>query len=552
MKNPKPRRSIFGPGAPARPVSLRGPAGPWRRVLGLIIILMSPWASAQPHGAPTGEGAFVLEETTIAQVHAAVRAGKLSFAALVERYLTRIEFYDQATRLNALVVLNQQARARAGELDEEYRRTGVLRPLHGIPLIIKDNYDVAGLPTTAGSLAMKGSLPPDDAFQIRQLREAGAIVLAKSNMAEWAFSPYVTVSSISGVTRNPYDLERVPAGSSGGTAAAVAANLGVAGLGTDTGNSIRGPSSHNALVGIRSTMGATSRDGIVPLSLRNDIGGPMARTVEDAVRIFEAIVGHDPADSITERSRGNTHQDYRQYLDEEGLKGARLGVFRHYLRDGAVDPEILKLTEQALGDLAAAGASIVDPFDIPRFRWLTKNFSCNRFRHDVNSYLATLGDNAPYATLQAIFDSGLYSPYVEERLVSALKQDRAPSERRPPCGDVFSDPRNIKFRDAVLAAMDEAGVDAIVYPTWGYAPRRIGDMDSPAGDNSQVLAPQTGFPAVTVPIGYVNDGLPAGMSFVGRAYSEPRLIAFAYAYEQATLHRRAPAGFPPISPAEAR
>jgi amidase len=236
---------------------------------------------------------FDIIETTIAEVHRQVMEGNLTFRELVQMYLDRIDAYDDTTGLNAYVVVNPNALKRAIELDAEFVRTGQLRPLHGIPVVVKDNYDTHDLQTAGGSLSLKGSLPPDDAFQVQKIREAGAIILGKSNMAEFAFSPYVTRSSIHGTTRNPYDLTRVPAGSSGGTAAAVAANLALVGLGTDTGNSIRGPSSHNALVGIRSTMGLTSRDGIIPLYLRNDIGGPMARTVEDAVRVLEVIAISD-------------------------------------------------------------------------------------------------------------------------------------------------------------------------------------------------------------------------------------------------------------------
>ena len=278
--------------------------------------------------------AFNIMETTIADIHHHVKAGNLTFRQLVRMYLDRIEAYDQQSGLNAFVVLNPNALSRADELDAEFQRTGQLRPLHGIPAVVKDNYDTHDLQTAGGSLALKDSLPPDDAFQIRKIREAGAIILGKTNMAELAFSPYVTVSSVDGITRNPYDLSRVPAGSSGGTAAAVAANLGVIGLGTDTGNSIRGPSSHNGLVGIRSTIGLTSRDGIIPLFLRNDIGGPMCRTVEDAVRVLEVIAGHDPQDPVTEDSVGRAEDSYLKFLDKDGLKGARIGVFRYHLDQG--------------------------------------------------------------------------------------------------------------------------------------------------------------------------------------------------------------------------
>jgi len=252
---------------------------------------------------------FEVTETTIAETRKALRSGKVTCRQLVEAYIERIRKYDQSARLNAIIVINPEALADADKLDQEYARTHKLRPLHGIAVIVKDNYDTKGLQTTGGSLAMKGFVPVKDAFMVKRLREAGAIVLAKSNMAEWAFSPYVTMSSIGGITRNPYDLERVPAGSSGGTAAAVAASLGEVGLGTDTGNSIRGPSSHNGLVGIRPTMGLTSRDGIIPLFLGNDIGGPMARTVADAAAVLGVVAGYDPDDPITTLSGGTVKKE---------------------------------------------------------------------------------------------------------------------------------------------------------------------------------------------------------------------------------------------------
>ena len=481
-------------------------------------------------------------ETTIAEIHQAMRSGKITCRQLVEAYLKRIDAYDQATKLNSIVIINPQALAEADRLDAEFKRTGKLRLLHGIPVIVKDNYDTKDLQTTGGSLALKGSIPPDDAFQVRKIREAGAIVLAKSNMAEWAFSPMLTESSIAGVTRNPYDLERVPAGSSGGTAAAVAANFGAVGLGTDTGNSIRGPSSHNALVGIRSTMGLTSRDGIIPLYLRNDIGGPMARTVEDAVRVLEVIAGYDPADPITKASEGKLPKNYTQFLKKNGLKGARLGVFRRYVDAQTTDPQIKALIAKAIEDLKAQGVVIVDPFDVPNFEALTKDIWCNSFHYDVNNYLASLGERAKYKNLTAIVESGLYSPYIERRLKDAIRT----TPQAPPCQDLYHDPRSIAFRDALLNAMEKDRLDAIIYPTWSNAPRKVGDLQSPAGDNSQMLSPQTGFPAITAPMGYTYGSLPAGLTFLGRLFSEPDLIRFVYAYEQATKHRKPPEKFPPL------
>lgn len=509
-------------------------------ILSLLLFLFPACRESSDKQAGKDKNHFPVVETTISQIHSAMRAGEITCLQLVDIYLKRIEAYDQSTQLNAIVIVNPNAKKQAKELDKEFRKTGRLRPLHGIPLIVKDNYDTKDLQTTGGSLALKGSIPPDDAYQVRVLREAGAIVLAKSNMAEWAFSPMQTESSIAGTTRNPYDLDRVPAGSSGGTAAAVAANFGVAGLGTDTGNSIRGPSAHAALVGIRSTMGLTSRDGIIPLYLRNDIGGPMARTVEDAVRILEVIAGFDKADPITQYSEGKIPDNYTQFLDKDGLKGARIGVFRTFVDTPTTDPQVKELVEKAIQDMKSLGAEIVDPFIIPEFKELTKDLWCDMFRHDVNNYLKSLGDRAPYKTLEDIFQSGLYMPSVERRIQRALK---VPLQDSPSCSDLYQEPRNITFRKAVLDAMEANAIDAIVYPTWGNPPRKIGDQKSPAGDNSQLIPPHTGLPALTVPMGYTYSFLPAGLQIVGKLFGEPDIIRIAYAYEQFTKHRRAPEKF---------
>lgn len=500
--------------------------------------VMTTSDGAHANDKPTG--IFPVVEASIAEIHGAIREGRTTFKEIVEAYLRRIEEYDKLTGLNAIVVVNPNAVKRAEKLDDEYRRTGELRPLHGIPVIVKDNYDTSDLQTSAGSIALKGSIPPDDAYQVRALREAGAVVLAKSNMAEWAFSPYETISSIAGTTRNPYDLERVPAGSSGGTAAAVAASFGTVGLGTDTGNSIRGPSSHCCLVGIRSTMGLTSRDGIVPLHLRNDVGGPMARTVEDAVRVLEVISGNDPADPITEACIGMKPDSYTQDLDKGGLKDTRIGVFRYYTDQPTTDPQIKNLFEKAIEDLQASGAEIIDPFDIPDFEEISKNLSFETFRTDLENYLASLGENAPIKTLKEVVDSGKYSPYIEKRLKRRLEAESVS------CEDLYNEPRNIAFREAVLGAMDDSGVEAFIYPTWSNPPSKIGDRESPTGDNSQKIPPHTGLPGFTVPMGFTYDTLPAGLQIVGRLFGEPEIIRIAYAYEQATKHRRPPKKFPEL------
>jgi amidase len=502
----------------------------------VLLSVTSTLAAAQ------NKSRFEVTETTIAETQAAIRAGKITCHQLVEAYLERIRAYDQPTGLNALVVVSPNALAAADRLDREFRRTRKMRPLHCIAVIVKDNYDTSDLQTTGGSLAMKGFVPKEDAYMVKKIREAGAIVLAKSNMAEWAFSPYVTASSIGGITRNPYDLDHVPAGSSGGTAAAVAASLGEVGLGTDTGNSIRGPSSHNALVGIRPTMGLTSRDGIIPLFLGNDIGGPMARSVEDAARLLGVVAGYDPADPVTKLSQGQAPKSYTQFLDKGGLRGAHIGVFRRYIDAPGTDPQIKALAEAAIRDLKAQGAEIVDPFDIPDFDKLTENIWCGDFQTDLNNYLVAHGQGARYKTLAEIVQSGLYLPYIDSRLKAALDA----KQHTEPCLDLYHDEKKIAFRNALLAAMDHARIDAVIYPTWSNPPRKVGDMQSPAGDNSQILSPQTGFPAITVPMGFTYDSLPAGLTFLGKAFTEPLLIKYAYAYEQATRRRHPPEKFPAL------
>ncbi len=493
---------------------------------------------------------FEVTGTGIAETQAAIRAGHTTCRAVVESYLARIKAYDQAAigpdglRLNAIVLINPKALEEADACDRNLAATHTLPALGGVAMLIKDNYDTAGLQTTGGSLAMKGFVPEHDATMVSKLRAAGAIILGKTNMAEWAFSPYLTASSIAGITRNPYDLTRVPAGSSGGTAAAVAASLGEAGLGTDTGNSIRGPSSHNGLVGIRPTLGLTSRHGIIPLFAHNDVGGPMARTVADAAVLLTVVAGPDAADPLTALAAEHPRRDYTQSLDRHGLKGARIGVFRQYFNTPETDPEVKEVMEQALKILQQEGAVLVDPFTIPDEAALEKNLWCGDFEADLNAYLAE-HPNAPYHDLKSILASGLYLPYIAEDMKSSIAAPQK-DDRRAPCPDVYHDAPKIAFRTALTAAMAGEHLDAVVYPTWSNAPRKVGDMTSPAGDNSQVLSPQTGFPAITVPMGVTHGNLPAGLTILGPAFSEATLIRYAYDFEQSTHARQAPPLFPAL------
>ena len=329
-------------------------------------LLSAPGVSAQ------SVGGVELIELTIAKAHEAMLAGTLTSRQLVQAYRERIEAFDkQGPAFNAIILLNPRALARADELDDALRRTGELTgALHGIPFIVKDNFDTHDMPTTGGSASLEGAMAADDAYQVRAIRDAGAIVLAKSNLAEFAFTAMETVGSmLPGWTFNPYQLNRVTAGSSGGTAAAVTANMGLVGLGSDTGNSIRGPSSHNALVGIRSTQGLTSRDGIMPLFAHRDIGGPMTRTVEDAVRIFDVIAGSDASDPVTAEADARRPESYLDFLETD-LDGVRIGVAGQIAYTETADPEILQRFSEAIRDLQTLGATIVRDFEIPDLRQL--------------------------------------------------------------------------------------------------------------------------------------------------------------------------------------
>lgn len=512
----------------------------------IAVALSAPLALAAQRTARP----FRLEETTIAEVHAAMRARQLTCRQLVQRYLDRIETIDKrGPAINAIVVVNAAALATADSLDARYRRGGPTGPLHCIPMIVKDNFETTDLPTTAGSLALKGWLPLRDATMVARIRAAGAIVLAKSNMNEWAFSPYETVNSIlPGYTKNPYVLDRVTAGSSGGTAAAVADNEGTVGLGTDTGNSIRGPSAHTALVGIRSTMGLTSRAGVVPLSNSADIAGPMARTVADAVRVFDVVAGSDPDDPVTAEADARRERDYNAFVVPGGLRGARIGVLRQAYERASTDSEVVKVFTAALASMRAAGATIVDSAGIDSLPALlrTSGGGCNPFKYDLERYLAARGANAPVKTVDEVLKSGNYHPLAQTRL-QAAQAVTTPPEESPGCQ--AREAMRARLRVAVNAMMDALRLDALVYPTWSNPPRLIGDLNTPHGDNSQLFSPLTGFPAITVPMGSTRDVLPAGVTFFGRAWSEGTLIRLAYGFEQATRHRRVPSHRPSIAAA---
>lgn len=505
---------------------------------------------AGPGGQVSGGVApFELDEITVAELQAGMESGERTARSITELYLRRIEELDrQGPELRSIIEINPDALTIADELDAERAAGRVRGPLHGIPIAIKDNIDTHdGMTTTAGSLALEGSIPPRDAFISGRLREAGAIILAKANMSEWAyFRGYRASSGWSargGQCRNPYALDRNPCGSSSGSGVAVSANLAAITIGTETGGSIMCPSSINGVVGIKPTVGLWSRSGIIPISHSQDTAGPMARTVRDAAVLLGPLTGVDPRDEATAASEGRAHADYTQFLDRDGLRGARIGVARSIT---GFDPRVVALLERALDDMRAAGAVIVDPANLDSAAWndpLTLVLLEYEFKADLNAYLAELGPDAPVKTLADVIafneaNADREMPYFgQERLHDA--QARGPLTER-----AYLDARRTIQRatreDGIDRVMDEHALDAIVAPTTDVAwltDHIRGDRFD--GGDSAGLAAIAGYPDISVPMGFV-DGLPAGISFFGRAWSEPVLLRIAYAYEQASMRRQAP------------
>ena len=494
-------------------------------------------------------GPFEVQEATVAEVHEAFEARRLTCRGLVGHYLRRIAAYDKnGPAINSLILVNSDADKEAAELDRRFAQSGLTGPLHCVPMIVKDNFETKGIQTTNGALTFAGYVPDKDAFQVKRIREAGAIVVAKSTMAEWAFSPYETVNSIlPGYARNPYALDRVTAGSSGGTAASIAASLGLVGLGSDTGNSIRGPAAHQALVGIRSTMGLTSRAGVFPLSLLADIAGPMGRRVADVAAVFQVIVGEDVDDPVTAAARGRAVPNYSVALDRNGLRGATIGILRQAYERESTDPEIVLVFQAALEDLKRAGATVVDVAKIEGTEPIRGGQDvgpCMGFKYDMNRFLAARLGKVPVQTLAEIIKGGKFHPSAQRRLeVAEGGAENGPESAACQANAAYRE----QVRQAVLKTMDSLKLDAFVYPTWSNPPRLIGDLNTPHGDNSQFFSPTTGFPAITVPMGFTRGGtLPAGMTIYGRPWSEATLFRFAYAYEQLTHQRHPPPSTPPL------
>ena len=506
---------------------------------------------------------FRLEEATIADIHAAFDAGTLSCRQLVQRYLNRISTYEDAgPRLNAITTVNPSVIDVAAALDEERQARGRQGPLHCIPVLLKDNTDTVDMPTSNGSVILKDARPPDDAYIVNALRQAGAVVLGKAAMGEFAAGSYNTID---GQTKNPYDFMRDTGGSSSGSAASVAANFTVLAIGTDTSTSVRGPASLNGIVGIRPTTGLVSRDGIAPKNLNFDTAGPMARTVTDATLLLSAIAGADPNDPLSLDVHAHYERtDFAEFLEEGSLKGARLGVARDFFGG---DPEIDRLAEAALGTMRELGAELVDVrFDPEFLEFYVRGGGANirrpanyRFRSDWETYVATLGPNVPKTVEEfiEIYESTVASSPlpVASSVLALLERAAATSTDDPVYRNLIDDvlPTATKIK---LAMFDRNKIDALVFPyRAGFAsPIRSADSEPRPAQSDRPPDPATlagygsvGFPGIVVPMGFGSEGLPMTISFMGRPYTEGKLIGFAYDYEQATRLRRPPPLLPPLT-----
>jgi amidase len=505
----------------------------------LIVLLVAstlPLSGAQaPGGAAVG---FDVMEKTIPELQSAMAAGTVTARQLAEAFLDRIAAYDkQGPALNAIVAINPEALATADALDAERKAGRVRGPLHGIPVLVKDNYETGEMPTSAGSIALASFHPRTDAFQVKKLREAGAVILAKTNMHELAAGIF-TAGSRFGQTRNPYDLDRNPGGSSGGTGAAVAANFGVAGMGSDTCGSIRIPAAHNNLVGLRGTHGLSSRAGIVPLSSTQDIGGPLARTITDLAIMLDATVGPDAADAVTKGGAGHIPASYRALLRPDALTGARIGVVRALFGSAAEDEEVTAVVNKTLDALKQGGAEVIDVVIPGLDELLTSSSLINaEFKFDLADYLAQ-HPNAPVKSLGDVLDNGLYHLALE-----ATFRARNTPERRETDQYRRALIRREALRHAVDAVLGEHRLTALVYPTIRRKPARIGDGQ--AGSTCQLSA-HTGLPALGLPAGWTADGLPLGMDLLGPAWSEANLLALGFSIEQTMKQRRAPFSTPAL------
>ncbi len=495
---------------------------------------------------------FELDELTIADLQQAMQSGKESARSLVKKYQARIEVVDRkGSAINSVIEVNPDALEIAEALDRERSAKGARGPLHGIPVLIKDNIDTADrMHTTAGSLALVDARPPEDAFLVRRLREAGAVILGKTNLSEWANirCSYSTSgwSGRGGLTKNPYSLDRNPCGSSSGSGAAVAASLCAVGIGTETDGSVVSPSSANGIVGMKPTVGLVSRTGVIPISYSQDTAGPMCRTVRDVAILLGALAGSDPADKVTTDDKRKALTDYTKVLDPHGLKGARIGVARNYF---GFDDTVDAVLSHALDALKHEGATLVDPAEIPNMDKVGESeltVQLYELKSGLANYFARLGKHAPVKSLQDVIDfnekhKSREMPYFGQDLFEkAVKKGSLQSYEYQ---EALARCRRLARTEGIDATMDKFKLDAFVAPTLG--PACLTDLvvgDRWRGEASTAAA-VSGYPSITVPAGFIF-GLPIGLLFFGRAWSEATLLKLAYAFEQATKIRKPPRFLP--------
>ncbi|WP_054954848.1 amidase family protein [Paenibacillus dakarensis] len=525
----------------------------------VLVISMFPWNQANAEAGKTGFDPF---EKSIEEISTALNNGQITSEELVEYYLKRIDAFDkQGPAINSIISINENALKTAKALDAERKTQGPRGQLHGIPFVVKDNYDVVGMPTTAGSAALKDIYPAKNAYTVQKLIDAGAIVIAKTNMSELAASfGRLGYSSMGGLTINPYNLNRDASGSSSGSAAAVAANFAVFGLGTDTSGSVRGPANVTGLVGIRPTLGLTSRGGVVPSSLSLDVTGPMARSVKDASILLSTMAGTDSADEAT-KSADKHVQDYAKTLNASSLETARIGVATDFFGD---NEEIDAITNQAIITMLHKGTTVVPVSfsEQTKYLWtpVLGPVGDMEFKSQFEKYLSTVPGNGP-KTLQEVIDIS-ESPEVmnsdtpvNPARLEGLKTTLAEADK------LYSKEYNNivnkeipKTRKEIEKIMKENNLDAIVFPTMSCPASNRFDKEDPtyvcnAYDTyaASYVASATGFPEVTVPAGVVEAGVPAGISFLGTAYSEQKLLDLAYSFEQAAHARVVPVNTPQLT-----
>jgi len=531
-------------------LQLTSASGPALALTGLISCTTSETEKKSTTGHKVKP--FELDELTISDFQDGMKSGKYTARSIIEKYLERIAEMDkQGPSLHALIEVNPDVLSIAEELDKERQQNQLRGPMHGIPVIIKDNIDTADkMSTTAGSFALEGSIPTQDSFVAHKLREAGAIILGKANLSEWAnFRSRRSSSGWSGrggQCRNPYVLNRNPCGSSSGSGVSVAASLCTVAIGTETNGSVVCPSSANGVVGIKPTVGLVGRSGIIPIAHTQDTAGPMARTVSDAAILLGALTGIDARDDVTRQSQGKSHHDYTQFLDAQGMKGARIGVSRNYF---GFHEDVDKLMEDAILAMKDLGATVVDPADIEtRRKYGDSGFDVllYEFKTDLNKYLAALNENVAVHSLQELIkfneaNQEREMPYFGQDIL--IKAEAKGDLSTPEYKEALDKILRLSRAEGIDATLNKHNVDAIVAPTGG--PAWVTDWvngDHFSGGSSSPAA-RAGYPNITVPAGFIH-GLPVGISFFSRAYSEPLLIKIAYAFEQATQHRKPPRFLP--------